>query len=443
MNAAIMLNRYKNLSCVLKSVCAVLCLVVPLLIAQDEDLNPRQEYKANIFSEAFVFKSDQSGKGRVDVFIQVPYSEISFVKDGDSYVGSYEVTVSLLTSEKKNVWQNNQLVEIRSKDFSQTTSNRFSSLKQFSNDILPGEYELLIQILDRESKKTVAQRKPLSVRCINQDSLALSDLMLVHRLSIDDNRKNIVPNLTGMLGKESNSIYLFFEVYNSARIDSINMVCKFLNSKKEIKAQYSKNENISGARTQIIWRIDSLDLTTDSYLIVAEAEDCSKGKSINPMKAVISRSCLVKMKNLPPTIADFDKATEQLVYIARESEIDFIRGASALDEKLKRFLAFWAKHDPDPKTESNELMEEYYRRVAYADKNFASFSEGWKTDRGMVFIRFGPPQNIERHPFDADSKPYEIWYYYDQNREFIFIDDSGFGDYRLRYPERDLWGRIR
>ena len=88
-------------------------------------------------------------------------------------------------------------------------------------------------------------------------------------------------------------------------------------------------------------------------------------------------------------------------------------------------------------------MDEYYARVEYAKKNFQSFLEGWRTDRGMVYIRFGPPQNVERHPFDSDNKQYEIWYYYNQNREFIFVDETGFGDYRLRYPETDLWGRVR
>jgi hypothetical protein len=88
-------------------------------------------------------------------------------------------------------------------------------------------------------------------------------------------------------------------------------------------------------------------------------------------------------------------------------------------------------------------MEEYYYRADYADKNFPPYSEGWRTDRGMVLMRFGLPQNVERHLFESNSKPYEIWYYYNQNREFIFIDDTGFGDYRLQYSETDLWGRIR
>jgi hypothetical protein len=60
--------------------------------------------------------------------------------------------------------------------------------------------------------------------------------------------------------------------------------------------------------------------------------------------------------------------------------------------------------------------------------------EGWRSDRGMVYITLGPPNNIDRHPFDYDAKPYEIWEYYDMNQQFIFVDETGFGDYRLTTP---------
>jgi len=69
--------------------------------------------------------------------------------------------------------------------------------------------------------------------------------------------------------------------------------------------------------------------------------------------------------------------------------------------------------------------------------------EGWRTDRGMVYIRFGAPENVERHPFETNSRPYEVWRYYNLNYEFVFVDDTGFGDYRLRYPSTDLFGRDR
>jgi hypothetical protein len=88
-------------------------------------------------------------------------------------------------------------------------------------------------------------------------------------------------------------------------------------------------------------------------------------------------------------------------------------------------------------------MEQYYARVEYANKHFSHFMEGWRTDMGMVYIMFGPPSNVERHPFDIDSKPYEVWAYYDLNYQFVFVDSTGFGDYRLITPIWETLGHIR
>jgi GWxTD domain-containing protein len=143
------------------------------------------------------------------------------------------------------------------------------------------------------------------------------------------------------------------------------------------------------------------------------------------------------------TILEIDKAIDQMRYIAKEIELDSIRAGSTEEDRRNRLLEYWKKRDPDPQTPRNELMEEYYQRVAYANNNFATFTEGWKSDRGMIYIRLGPPENVERHPFDNNARPYEIWSYYTQNREFVFVDESGFGDYRLRYPTTDLWGRVK
>ncbi|MFC1548292.1 GWxTD domain-containing protein, partial [Candidatus Neomarinimicrobiota bacterium] len=82
----------------------------------------------------------------------------------------------------------------------------------------------------------------------------------------------------------------------------------------------------------------------------------------------------------------------------------------------------------------NEVMDEYYRRVAYSDTHFKSYQAGWETDLGMVYIIYGPPDDIERYPFELDSKPYQIWYYYEQHWRFVFVDQNMFGDYRLITP---------
>ena len=125
---------------------------------------------------------------------------------------------------------------------------------------------------------------------------------------------------------------------------------------------------------------------------------------------------------------------DQLVYIASQAEMDYIQGCKSKDEKTKRYIEFWKKKDPSPSTEENEAFNEYYRRIEYANEHFSHYVKGWKTDRGMVFILLGAPNNVDRHPFDIETKPYEVWQYYQMNKQFIFVDENGFGDYRLTTP---------
>jgi GWxTD domain-containing protein len=417
-------------------------IMIGSLNAQDESPKAAESVR-NIYAEAFVYASENSGKCRADIYIQVPYSEISFVKEGEQYTGRYEIAAAVFSQDKQQVWQKNQLMELHLKDFSQTVSSQLSNLKQFSTDLLPGKYELNLQVKDLESGKIANLQRQLSVKDLGADSLALSDLMLVSRMSADGEQKSIVPNLTGVFGKEPDKFYLFFEIYNSVKLDSVQLVCKFIDSKHKVIEERTKSEILSSHRTQAVWQIDTPMLAAGQYSFLVEATVYTKADSILPLRASVSHSCVIRMQNLPLTITDIDKATDQLLYIAQGSEIDYIREAPTSEKKLNRFLEFWAKRDPDPKTTRNELMEEYYYRVDYANKNFSHLWEGWRTDRGMVLIRFGMPQNVERHPFESNSKPYEIWHYNDQNREFVFIDENGFGDYRLQYPETDLWGRMR
>jgi hypothetical protein len=56
---------------------------------------------------------------------------------------------------------------------------------------------------------------------------------------------------------------------------------------------------------------------------------------------------------------------------------------------------------------------------------------------GMVYVITGEPSEIDRHTFEADSRPYETWVYYDLNQYFVFVDYTGFGDYTLITPIYD------
>jgi GWxTD domain-containing protein len=88
---------------------------------------------------------------------------------------------------------------------------------------------------------------------------------------------------------------------------------------------------------------------------------------------------------------------EEAVYIVGDGERRAFRQLTTDAEREKFIEQFWLRRDPTPGTERNEFREETYRRIAYANENFASGVPGWKTDRGMIYIKYGPPDEREEH----------------------------------------------
>jgi len=113
------------------------------------------------------------------------------------------------------------------------------------------------------------------------------------------------------------------------------------------------------------------------------------------------------------------------------------------DEEREQFIEqFWLRRDPTPDTAENEYKEEHYRRIAYANERYASGIPGWKSDRGHIYIVFGPPDEIESHPsggrYDGTTTtyPFEKWRYrwiegIGTDIVIEFVDKSGSGEYRF------------
>ena len=152
---------------------------------------------------------------------------------------------------------------------------------------------------------------------------------------------------------------------------------------------------------------------------------------------VSSQSFPIELKNdylMLSTVKNVSTALAQMNYILNTEERKELKEIKN-SNKEKFFKKVWAKRDPDVTTKENELMVEYYKRVAFAEENFSrGTSGGWRSDMGMIYILFGRPDDISRSMNPQGSYNYETWYYFQINEEFRFVDDFGFGDYRLRTP---------
>ncbi len=140
---------------------------------------------------------------------------------------------------------------------------------------------------------------------------------------------------------------------------------------------------------------------------------------------------------------------EAVTYIITDEERTAFKRLSTDDERETFIEQFWLRRDPTPDTAENEFKEEHYRRIAYANERYASGIPGWKTDRGRIYIEYGPPDENESHPSGGNYErpydegggttstfPFEIWRY--RYLEGIgndilieFVDPTMTGEYHM------------
>jgi len=172
----------------------------------------------------------------------------------------------------------------------------------------------------------------------------------------------------------------------------------------------------------------------------------------------------VNLRKLEKELATpYKKWLEQEVpYIISDEERAAFLQMQTNEEREQFIEAFWQRRDPTPDSVENEFKEEHYRRIAYANERFASGIPGWKTDRGRIYIIWGPADNIESHPtggtYDrpenegggtTETYPFEQWNYHylegiGSNITIEFVDPSSTGEYHMTMDpgEKDALAKI-
>jgi GWxTD domain-containing protein len=125
---------------------------------------------------------------------------------------------------------------------------------------------------------------------------------------------------------------------------------------------------------------------------------------------------------------------EDVAYIIDQAERATFLTLATNEERDKFIEQFWERRNPSPGA-PNKFKEEHYRRLAYANGHFASGVPGWQTDRGHIYILYGPPDEKESHPRAAGGST-ETWLYHHvsgvgDNATITFVDSTGRGDFRL------------
>ncbi|MEJ2151756.1 MAG: GWxTD domain-containing protein [Gemmatimonadota bacterium] len=129
---------------------------------------------------------------------------------------------------------------------------------------------------------------------------------------------------------------------------------------------------------------------------------------------------------------NWDDALSLLKYAATSDEIDILEDVEGAEARVEAWNCFWRIRDPIPATAVNEELQDYFRRIAIANREWRSaLRPGYLSDRGRVYMTLGSPDEINQNPVPSGAEAFEIWLYYRNNFQIVFVDRIGFNNYQL------------
>src|SRR3989454_7400012 len=208
--------------------------------------------------------------------------------------------------------------------------------------------------------------------------------------------------------------------------------------------------------TVLVWLLGShaaaQQSKSDNGNQAASDSSQGQGQEADPLKRTITEK--QKKQNAKSRKQELSKTYKQWMdedvrWIITDEEQKAFKLLSNDEERDQFIEAFWQRRDPTPDTIENEFKEEHYRRMAYANEHFAAGIPGWKSDRGRIYIMYGPADEIESHPAggsyqrpmeegggETSTFPFEQWryrYLEGIGQEVIveFVDNCMCGDYHM------------
>ena len=371
--------------------------------------------------------STDENKSRLEFHVDVVNDLLSFIKIDDSiYKARYEVAVIIYNKKKEPIVEMSVSGRVTTETFAETNSRRNPMRHTIVTSLQPGNYKGSLQLIDLESNESLSKDLELTVRDFSREKIRVSDIMFVDKIDSTDAGFKYTPNLSHIFDNVKSAFAAYIELYSPQSEKNIDVEINILDSKGEKIFAMNKKYPVVDNRIPAIIPFREHLKNPGEYILAVTAKAGGKTAKIQRMFSVI-------WGNVPLAENNLNMAIDQLALVAHKNDIEAMRNADEQDRK-KLFNDYWQKRDPSPQTQKNELEDEFFRRVDFTNRNFTEITSGrsgWQTDRGKIYIVYGPPENVNHSDSDIQMPSTEIWYYNRLGRKYFFTDRSGDGVYRL------------
>lgn len=396
------------------------------------------------------FRSEYPDSTLLEVYYKIPNTGLSFIAVDSGYEANYEIAIS---AYKKNSRVAHQ--EVRRKLF----VAELSRTKLYSDYVLnvvefhlrPGKYKIRGVLRDLNSGQQRKIERKTKLKNLSGDKKPkLSGIEFLYSVNFsDENTKffrkgdvTAVPLVDRALqgGVDGGPALFYFEIYSGAD--------KKLNALVDTRINHVTDGPVyrdtvyvlmDKPVTRQVRQVDLTDFRPGEYEVTVEVI-ARRGKVTDRRIAAfhINWSLLGRVQH------DYNTVLDQLQHIAASEEMKALKEAKSVEERMRAWKVFWDGRDPTPETKANEARVSFYYRVRYANKYFSAPRRiGWRSDRGMVLLRYGSPDETVEDPVPLNAIARQIWYYYNYSGEplrFVFEDRYGDADFQLLFPYD---GRLR
>ncbi len=371
---------------------------------------------------------------RLLVMCELLNDDLTFIKSNKSgFDAEFELIYAIYSKENEVAASRTVKKRVNVAYFDQTNNRENPSIYKEEFILLPGKYTVMVKSIDLNSNKVAQRKVDIVIEDFAKKDLSISSVLFLKQAHFDSLGKMIAfqPSFENNFNVRSGLFYIYFDLYQKNILQPVNLSFKIINTKKDTEIDSSFIYKPTQKISSFVINVDKNRLKRNNYTLEIKVKE---GK--NTLKKTQTFSFF--WSEVPGTVKDIATAIRQMSYILNTDTLNRYLKADFPEQKAF-FKRFWKDRDPNPATKRNELKDEYFNRVNYANQHFKALGEnGWKSDRGRILIKFGYPDDIERHPFEIDSKPYELWRYYSLRKVFYFIDVTGFGDYRLHPDYIDM-----
>lgn len=377
----------------------------------------------------------RDGAAGIDLYLGIPHVSLVFVqKDSATFTAQYEVLIRLLDRSGKDLVDEVTATDTVRLSSYEATRSYDALAKTMRLPAPPGAYVVEATLLDLASDEEAQRRQRVRVLAPTAPQPALS------RIRMEGQRGDtaFTPIVSLHLPSNLDSARAVAQLANADGMPRVEVAMRLLRFPSDTTIARPP-QWINPSRASLVYRgvrydrPDTLQTTRwdlpdpgetvrieftvprlreGVYRVVIEAREPDTDEAVLRQE----RDFTVRAPSFP-RITAIGQLVDALAYLAREDEYEYLQAAEGPAEQKRRFDAFWGEHIPN-RQEARNVIRTYYARVEEANLFFSTYKDGWKTDRGMLYIVLGAPLYVDRR---IDS---EVWVYNygqrDESSTFIF-----------------------